>query len=801
MRSLFIRSTRAYHSPSPPIYAADQIKSLSRRGQIISARKVFDDLSDLNKTVTSWNSIVAAYFENHLPNEAKKLFDKMPQRNLVSFNGLVSGYVKNGMINEARKVFDQMAERNITSWTSMVSGYVKAGMIAEAERMFWEMPDRNVVSWTVMLGGIIDDGREEDARKLYQMMPQKDIFTHTTMLLGLCKFGKLREAREIFDEMPRRNVNSWTAMISGYVHNNKVHIGRKLFEVMPEKNEVSWTAMLTGYTQCGRIEEARQLFEAMPMKSVVACNLMIIGLGHSGQVEKARKVFDSMTVRDDGTWSAMIKVYERKGFEIKALDIFTLMQNQRVRPNFPSLISVLSVCGSLASLDHGRQVHTQLVRSQFDVDVYVSSVLMTMYIKCGDLVKAKRVFDRFGSKDIVMWNSIITGFAQHGLAEEALKIFHEMFSTGIMPDEITFVGVLTACSYTGKVEEGFQIFESMTSKYLVDPKTEHYACMVDLLGRAGRVQEAMNLINNMPVKADAIVWGALMGACRTHMKMDLAEVAAKKLIELEPKNAGPYILLSNIYASQGRWADVAELRKTMREQSVSKSPGCSWLEVEKRVHFFTGGECGDHPDHEMIMKMLEKIEGLLREAGYFPDGSFVMHDVDEEEKVQSLRYHSEKLAVAYGLLKVPEGMPIRVIKNLRVCGDCHSAIKSKAIAFCCVRVSLGIVKNYEASLQISLPGDLQEFTCRGYQCFVHQSVVDAEQTCPDSQVLEIVQKKLMENEYDMVDSYRSEHCRSTRKAGIMLEGVGDNIFLCSTNDNVFQETQIQGTTTTTEFVP
>ncbi|KAK2661398.1 hypothetical protein Ddye_007931 [Dipteronia dyeriana] len=668
----FLLNPHRTYCSSIAISANYKISRFSRLGQIENARTLFDELP--NKTIVSWNSIIAGYFQNRQPVKARQLFDSMPERSLISWNNLVSGYVKNGMINEARKVFDIMPERNVVSWTAMVRGYVQEGIMSEAERLFWRMPKRNVVSWTVMLGGFIRDCRVDDARRLYDMMPEKDVVARTNMILGFCQAGQLKEAREIFDEMPKKNVFSWTTMISGYVHNNKVDIARKLFEVMPGKNEVSWTAMLMGYTQCGRIQDAWELFQAMPVKSVIACNAMILGLGQNGEAKKARDVFDQMREKDDATWSAMIKVYERKGSVLKVIDLFSLMQSEGVRLNFPSLISVLSVCASLASLDHGRQVHAQLVKHQFDFDVYVASVLITMYIKCGDLMKAKQVFDRFPSKDIVMWNSVITGYAQHGLGEEAFQVFHEMFSSGVMPDDVTFVGVLSACSYTGKVKEGRTFFESMKSKYLVEPKTAHYACMVDLLGRAGQVSEAMKLIESMPTEPDAIVWGSLLGACRIHSKLDLAEVAAKKLVLLEPKNAGHYILLSNIYASQGRWRNVAEIRKKMKAIQVTKPPGCSWVEVEKKVHMFTGASVS-HPEHAVIMQMLEKLGGLLREAGYCPDGSFVLHDVDDEEKVHSLRYHSEKMAVAYGLLKLPEGMPIRVMKNLRVCGDCHSAIK------------------------------------------------------------------------------------------------------------------------------
>ncbi|CAN6971593.1 unnamed protein product [Brassica rapa subsp. trilocularis] len=650
-----------------------QISRLSKFGQINEARKCFDSLRF--KAIGSWNSIVSGYFSNGMPAEARHMFDEMPERNIVSWNGLVSGYIKNGMITEAREAFETMPERNVVSWTAMVKGYVQEGMVAEAETLFWRMPERNEVSWTVMLGGFIDDRRVDDARRLYDMMPVKDVVASTNMIGGLCKEGRVDEARMIFDDMRDRNVITWTSMVTGYCQNNRVDVARKLFEVMPEKTEVSWTSMLLGYTLSGRMEEAEEFFEAMPVRPVIACNAMIVGLGERGEIGKARRVFDSMNERDDATWRGMIKGYERNGFELEAIDLFGVMQRQGVRPSFPSLISVLSVCGALASLEYGRQVHAHLVRCRFDVDVYVASVLMTMYVKCGELAKAKLVFDRFPSKDVIMWNSIISGYASHGLGEEALKVFHEMPSSGTMPNKVTIIAILTACSYAGKVEEGVEIFESMESRFCVAPSVEHYSCTVDMLGRAGRIDEAMKLIKTMTVKPDATVWGALLGACRTHSRLDLAEVAAKKLFEIEPENAGPYVLLSSINASRANWGDVAEMRKDMRNKNVSKFPGCSWIEVDKKVHTFFRGDVRNHPEKTLISMMLEKTEGLLREAGYSPDCSHVLHDVDEEEKMDNLRLHSERLAVAYGLLKLPEGVPIRVIKNLRVCGDCHAAIK------------------------------------------------------------------------------------------------------------------------------
>uniref|UniRef100_A0A7N0VLD2 DYW domain-containing protein n=1 Tax=Kalanchoe fedtschenkoi TaxID=63787 RepID=A0A7N0VLD2_KALFE len=635
------------------VSATCRIAQYARMGQIDNARRVFDEMP--YKSLVAWNSLVAGYFQNRKPYEARMMFDEMPERNIVSWNGLVSGYVKNGMVGEARKAFDVMPQRNVVSWTALVRGYVQEGMVDEAELLFGKMPEKNVISCTVMLGGLIKEGRMEKALRLYNEMPVKDVIARTNMIGGLCHVGRLAEARRIFDEMPQRNVVSWTSMIAGYAQNGLPDIARKLFEVMPEKNEVSWTAMLMGYAQRGRIEDAYQFFNEMPVKTVIDCNVMISGLGLNGRVSEARQIFDSMTDRDEGTWSGMIKVYEQRGFELEAVDVFSMMQRSGILPNFPSLTSFLSVCATLGNLHHGRQIHNHLLRFHLDSDLIAMTILMTMYVKCGELVKAKQVFDRCPHKDVVMWNSIISGYAQHGFVEEALRVFSEMCSLCIEPDDVTFIGVLSACSYTGKVTEGQAIFDLMKDKYELPPKTEHYACMVDLLGRAGKVDEAMTLIKEMPMEADAIIWGSLLGACRNYMNLELAEVAAKELLKLEPKNAGPHILLSNIYASQGRWRDVADLRHNMKEKNVTKIPGCSWIEIDRTVHMFTGGENAPHPEHSLIVGKLDELSGLLREAGYCPDGTYVLHDVDEEEKLRCLGYHSERLAVAYGLLKLPEG--------------------------------------------------------------------------------------------------------------------------------------------------
>jgi pentatricopeptide repeat protein len=629
------------------------------------------------RTTASYNMLLAGYFRNHLPDAALRVFHRMPSRDLGSYNALISGLsLRRQTLPDAAAALASIPyPPSVVSFTSLLRGYVRHGLLTDAIRLFQQMPERNHVSYTVLLGGFLDAGRVDEARELFDEMPAKDVVAWTAMLSGCCQAGRIAEARLLFDEMPKRNVVSWTAMVSGYAQNGKVHLARKLFEVMPERNDVSWTAILFGYIQAGCVEDAEELFNAMPEHPVAACNAMIVGFGQRGMVDAAKSVFERMRDRDDGTWSAIIKAYEQNELLMEALSTFREMLRNGIRPNNPSVISILSVCAALAVLDYGREVHGAMLRCSFDMDIYAVSTLITMYIKCGNLDKAKIIFNMFEPKDVVMWNSMITGHAQHGLGEEALRIFYDMRLAGMVPDGITYIGALTACSYTGKVEEGKNIFNSIGKNSSTKPGQEHYSCMVDLLGRAGLLDEALHLIETMPVEPDAVIWGALIGACRMHKNVEIAEVAAKKLLKLEPGNAGPYVLLSHIYTCAGRWEDASEMRKFISSRQLNKSPGCSWIEYDKKVHLFTSGDVNAHPEHAIIIKMLEKLDGLLMESGYSADGSFVLHDVDEEQKSHSLRFHSERQAVAYGLLKVPEGMPIRVMKNLRVCGDCHSAIK------------------------------------------------------------------------------------------------------------------------------
>ncbi|KAK9152368.1 hypothetical protein Syun_010677 [Stephania yunnanensis] len=426
---------------------------------------------------------------------------------------------------------------------------------------------------------------------------------------------------------------------------------------------------------CGSaMDDARKLFDEMPERDVVTWNIMITQLTKRGGIGEAQELFDVMPERSVRSWTAMIAGYVQCGEAKKAIELFKMMEEVGERGNEVTAVAVLAACADLGALDLGRRVHEYSDGCGFRKNVRVCNTLIDMYIKCGCLEIARRVFDEMEERTVVSWSAMIGGFAMHGQGEEALKLFSKMSRIGIRPNEITFIGLLHACSHMGLVEEGREFFASMTSEYGIAPRIEHYGCMVDLLSRSGLLQEAYELIKDMPIKANGVVWGALLGGCWVHKNVELAEEAFKHLVVLDPNNDGYYIVLSNIYADAGRWDDAARVRKLMRDKGVKKTPGWSSITVEGVVHEFVAGD-GSHPHADEIYQSWEKLLEKLKLSGYVPNTSVVLLDMDEHQKENVLFRHSEKLAVVFGLMKTPPQTPIRIMKNLRVCEDCHAALK------------------------------------------------------------------------------------------------------------------------------
>jgi pentatricopeptide repeat protein len=448
--------------------------------------------------------------------------------------------------------------------------------------------------------------------------------------------------------MPERNVVSWNAMIAGFGQNGLVDEALKLFKEMPERSVASWNAMIAGCSQNGLVTEALKLFQNMPQRNVLSWTAMISGFAQSGLVDEALKVFKEMPQRNVVSWNAITAGFAQNGHSEEALNVFQQMQLAGVEPNSKTFASILPAYANLGALEQGTEIHEKIIRSGLQNDVIVVNALIDMYAKCGSVCKARELFDNMHQQDVVSWTAMIGGYAMHGCSKEALKLFEQMTCSGMSPNHVTLVCVLSACSHTGLVNEGYQYFNCM-SEYHIKPTMDHYSCMVDLLGRAGLLDEAHNFIIKMPIKPDAAVWSSLLGACRIHNNIELGEWVAERLLELDSEDAAPYLLLSNIYAAEGRWDDIGKIRKMMKDRDIKKTPGCSWIEVNKQVHTFLAGD-RSRPRMEKIYMDMERMCHDSKVAGYLRSTTLLLNNADKKGEEQNVCHHYKNLETAHGLL-------------------------------------------------------------------------------------------------------------------------------------------------------
>ena len=402
-------------------------------------------------------------------------------------------------------------------------------------------------------------------------------------------------------------------------------------------------------------------------------NAAMLMFARCGRIDLARSLFDGFIYKDLVCWASMIDSYAHADLPLEALHLFNQMRLQCLLPDSIILLAVIRACSVLASLHQARILHGVIFRCFLDGQLVLDTAVLDLYVKCGCLAYARKVFDKMEERNIISWSTMIYGYGMHGHGREALHLFDQM-KTLIKPDHVTFVSILSACSHAGLISEGWECFNSMVRDFGVTPTSEHYACMVDLLGRAGQLNQAWVFIERMPVRPDAGVWGALLGACRIHLNIKLAEVAAKALFDLDAENPGRYVLLSNIYASLGKRKEANRIRNSMKSRGVRKIVGHTIIEIKDKIYTFVAGD-RSHPEMDVIYSELDKLMERIRQEGYVPDLSFVLHDVDGETKEKMLYAHSEKLAIVFGLMNLGHESLIRITKNLRVCGDCHTAIK------------------------------------------------------------------------------------------------------------------------------
>ncbi|KAK7381249.1 hypothetical protein VNO78_33796 [Psophocarpus tetragonolobus] len=622
-------STSVTRNSSRSLHQSNKkISNLIRNGRLREARAMFDSMR--HRDTVTWNSMISGYVHRREIAQARKLFDQMPQRDIVSWNLIVSGYFScrgSRFVDEGRELFDLMPQRDCVSWNTVISGYAKNGRMDQALKLFNAMPERNVVSSNAVITGFLLNGDVDAAVDFFKAMPERDSASFSALVAGLVRNGKLdiaagilreceiedegmdlvhacntlmagygqrgqvEEARRLFDEIPdnrvvgdedkrrfRRNVVSWNSMMMCYVKVGDIVSARELFDGMVEHDTCSWNTMISGYVQISNMDEASKLFREMPSPDVLSWNLIISGFTQNGNLNLAKDFFERMPYKNLISWNTMIAGYEKNENYKGAIGLFSQMQLEGERPDKHTLSSVISVCTGLVDLYLGKQIHQLVIKSVLP-DSPIDNSLITMYSRCGAIADACNVFNEIKLyKDVITWNAMIGGYASHGFAAEALEIFKLMKRLKIHPTYITFISILSACAHAGLVEEGRAQFKSMINDYGIEPRVEHVASLVDILGRQGELQEAMDLINTMPFKPDKAVWGALLGACRMHNNVELAIVAAEALIKLEPESSAPYVLLYNMYANLGQWDDAENVRVLMEEKNIKKQTGYSWVD-------------------------------------------------------------------------------------------------------------------------------------------------------------------------------------------------------------------------------
>lgn len=477
-------------------------------------------------------------------------------------------------------------------------------------------------------------------------------------------------------------------MIRGYAEsdnpNPAIDLYRRMHMLSVEPDTHTYPFLLKAIAKLMYAKEGEKI-HSITVKNgfdslVFVQNTLVHVYAACGHAESAHKLFELMLEKNLVTWNSVIHGFSLNGRPNEALTLFKEMGCEGVKPDGFTMVSLLSACAELGALALGRRVHVYMVKIGLNENLHSGNALVDLYAKCGSIKEAYKFFEEMGERSVVTWTSLIVGLAVNGCAEEALELFKELESEGLKPSEITFVGVLYACSHCGMVDEGFIYFRRMKEEFGIEPKIEHYGCIVDLLGRAGLVEKAHEFIQSMPFEPNAVIWRTLLGACTIHGHLDLGEYARAKLLELEPKHCGDYVLLSNLYANERRWTDVQKVRGMMFKQGVRKTPGYSLVELKNCVHEFVMGD-RSHPQTKEIYGMLEEITKLLRLQGYVPQTANVLADIEAEEKETALCYHSEKIAIAFMLINTAPMAPITIVKNLRVCTDCHSAIKLIAKIF------------------------------------------------------------------------------------------------------------------------
>ncbi|CAN0877263.1 Pentatricopeptide repeat-containing protein At2g13600 [Linum grandiflorum] len=637
------------------------------------------------------NRLIDAYGKCGYLGDARKLFDTMSVRNTFTWNSIVSTLMKLGFLDDGVRLFEAIPQPDLCSWNLMVAGFAQHDELQQALDYLTRMHRENFVLNEYSFGsGLSACAGLKDLKmgtQLHALVLKcqygMDVYMGSALVDMYSKCGVVDCAQKIFDELEEKNIVSWNSLITCYEQNGPAKKALTVFVRMMENalvpDEVTLASVVSAcatlaalkqgleiharvvksdklrldlilgnalvdmYAKCGKISEARSVFDRIPVRNVVSETSMLSGYAKVASFKSARLMFMKMMERNVVSWNALIAGYTQNGENEEALKLFCMLKRESIFPTHYTFGNLLNACANLADLQLGKQAHVHVLKHGFrfqndeDPDTFVGNSLIDMYMKCGAVEDGHQVFRRMVERDHVSWNAMIVGYAQNGYGVEALDLFKEMVSLGEKPDDVTMIGVLCACSHAGLVDEGRHYFASMSKEYGLIPVKDHYTCMVDLLGRAGCLDEAKNLIETMPVEIepDAVIWGSLLGACKVGGDISLGKYVAEKVVEIDPTNSAPYVLLSNMYAEQGRWGDVRKVRRLMRRQGVVKQPGCSWIEIMGTVHTFMVKD-KRHPRRRDIFLLLRCLTEQMKRVGYFPDLD-ACDDSTEREAESSLK--------------------------------------------------------------------------------------------------------------------------------------------------------------------
>ncbi|XP_010467983.1 PREDICTED: pentatricopeptide repeat-containing protein At3g03580 [Camelina sativa] len=700
----------------------------ARMGLLGRARQVFDEMPV--RDLVSWNSLISGYSSHGYYEEALDGYNELrkwwivPDSFTVSSvlpafgnllvvkqgqglhgfalksgvnsvvvvnNGLLAMYLKFSRPTDARRVFDEMVVRDSISYNTIICGYLNLEMYEESVRFFLEnldqfKPDMLTASSVLRACGHLRDLRL--AKYVHEHVLRAGFVLDTTVkniLIDVyAKCGDMITARDVFKGLECKDTVSWNSIINGYIQNGDLLEAMRLFKLMmmimeEQADHVTYLMLISVSTRLADLKFGKGLHSNVTKSGISfdlsVGNALIDMYAKCGEVGDSLKVFNSMGTRDTVTWNTVISACVRFGDFATGLQVTTQMRKSEAVPDMATFLVTLPMCASLAAKRLGKEIHCCLLRFGYESELRIGNALIEMYSKCGCLESSFRVFERMSRRDVVTWTGIIYAYGMYGEGEKALEAFVEMEKSGIVPDSVVFIAIIYACSHSGLVEEGLACFEKMKTHYKIDPMLEHYACVVDLLSRSQKISKAEEFIQAMPIKPDASIWASVLRACRTSGDMETAERVSRRIIELNPDDPGYSILASNAYAALRKWDKVSLIRKSLNDKLIKKNPGYSWIEICKKVHVFRAGDTSA-PQSEAIHKSLEILYSLMAKEGYVPDSRDVSQNLqEEEEKRRLICGHSERLAIAFGLLNTEPGTPLQVMKNLRVCGDCHEVTK------------------------------------------------------------------------------------------------------------------------------